>query len=147
MELYTAFDLHANNTYVAIIDHEGKRVAKKKLPNDSRIILDFLSPHREQHNRHSRGIYLQLVLDRGHLVDKGYKVHLANTAAIKKYKGLKHSDDKEDAFWLAEILRLNILPEGHIYPKEGRAIRDLLRKRGHLVKLRTSLILSLQNII
>jgi transposase len=42
---------------------------------------------------------------------------------------------------------LGILPEGYIYPKEERPIRDLLRKRGHLVKLRTSLIISLQNII
>jgi hypothetical protein len=39
------------------------------------------------------------------------------------------------------------LPEGYIYPKESRPIRDLLRKRSHLVKLRTSLIISLQNII
>jgi transposase len=45
------------------------------------------------------------------------------------------------------MLRLDILPTGYIYPKEERAIRDLLRKRRHLVKLRTSLILSLQNII
>jgi transposase len=56
-------------------------------------------------------------------------------------------DDKHDAFWLAEMLRLGILPEGYIYPKEERPIRDLLRKRRHLVKLRTSLIISLQNII
>ena len=45
------------------------------------------------------------------------------------------------------MLRLGILPTGYIYPKEERAVRDLLRKRGHLVKLRTSLILSLKNII
>lgn len=44
-------------------------------------------------------------------------------------------------------MRLGILPEGYIYPKEERPIRDLLRKRGHLVRLRTSLIISLQNIL
>jgi transposase len=60
---------------------------------------------------------------------------------------LKHADDKHDAFWLAQMLRLGILPEGYIYPKEERPIRDLLRKRRHLVRLRTSLVLSLQNII
>jgi transposase len=81
------------------------------------------------------------------LMDERYQVLLANPSAIQKYKGLKHSDDVHDAFWLAEMLRLNILPTGYIYPKEQRAIRDLLGKRGHLVKLRTSLILSLQNIL
>jgi len=80
-------------------------------------------------------------------MDHGYPVHLANPAAIQKYTGLKYADDEHDAFWLAEMLRLGILPEGYIYPKEDRPIRDLLRKRGHLVRLRTSLILSLQGII
>jgi transposase len=72
---------------------------------------------------------------------------LANPSEIQKYEGLKHADDEHDAFWLAEMLRLGILPEGYIYPKQQRPVRDLLRKRGHLVKIRTSLILSLQNII
>ena len=45
------------------------------------------------------------------------------------------------------MLKLNILPEGYIYPKEDRPVRDLLRKRGHLVRIRTSLINSLQGII
>ena len=66
---------------------------------------------------------------------------------VQQYSGLKHGDDEHDAFWLAEMLRLKILPEGFIYPKEQRPLRDLLRKRGHLVRLRTSLILSLQNIL
>jgi len=80
-------------------------------------------------------------------MDNGYKVHLANPAGIQKDKGLKYSGDTHDAFWLARLLRLGILAEGYIYPKEWRPVRDLLRKRGHLMKLRTSLINSLQGII
>lgn len=78
---------------------------------------------------------------------EGYAVNLANPSQIQQYSGMKYSDDQHDAFWLAEMLRLGILPVGYIYPKEERPIRDLLRKRGHLVRLRTSLIISLQNII
>jgi len=80
-------------------------------------------------------------------MDEGDKVHLANPSVIQQYIGLKHADDKHDAFWLAEMLRLGILPEGYIYPKQERPIRDLLRKRGHLMRLRTSLVVSLQNIL
>ena len=80
-------------------------------------------------------------------MEEGCKLHLVNPSAIRKYEGLKHSDDTHDAFWLAHLLRLGILPEGYIYPKAQRPVRDLLRKRGHLVKFRTSLILSLQGII
>ena len=81
------------------------------------------------------------------MMEEGYRVHLANPSRIEQYSGLKHGDDEDDAFWLAEMLRLKILPEGYIYPKEQRPLRDLLRKRGHLVRIRTSLIQSLQNIL
>ena len=147
MELYTGFDLHANNSYVGIIDADGKREAKKRLPNDIGQILQLLEPYKVQ----IAGIVVESTYNWYWLVDglmeAGYQVHLANTTAIQKYSGMKYSDDKDDAFWLAEMLRLNILPTGHIYPKDERPIRDLLRKRGHLVKLRTSLIVSLQNIV
>jgi transposase len=43
--------------------------------------------------------------------------------------------------------RLNILPEGYIYPKEERPVRDLLRRRLLFVRQRTSHILSLQSAI
>jgi hypothetical protein len=50
------------------------------------------------------------------LMDAGYGcVHLANPSAIKQYEGLKHSDDKHDAFFLAQLLILGILPQGYIF--------------------------------
>ncbi len=147
MKLYTGFDLHSTNNYLAIIDEKGKRVYKKKLRNDPENILTAMMPHKDKIS----GIVVESTYNWYWLVDllmeEGYKVHLANPAGIQQYKGMKYRDDKDDAFWLAEMLRLGILPEGYIYPKEDRPIRDLLRKRGHLVRLRTSLILSLQNII
>lgn len=81
------------------------------------------------------------------LMDKGYRVHLANPSAIKRYEGLKQVDDKKSSLWLANLLRLGILPAGYIYPKEERPVRDLLRKRLHLVRHRTSHILSIRNIL
>jgi len=147
MRLYTAFDLHSNNSYLGIIDENGKRAFKRRLPNDPEVIIETLKPFKDD----IIGIVVESTYNWYWLVDllmaEGYKVHLANPAEIKKYTGLKYADDQHDAFWLAEMLRLDILPEGYIYPKDDRPIRDLLRKRGHLVRLRTSLILSLQNII
>ena len=57
------------------------------------------------------------------LMEAGYRVHLANPAAIQQYSGLKYTDDHSDARWLAHVLRLGVLPEGYIYPKAaaGRA--------------------------
>ena len=80
------------------------------------------------------------------LMEQGYRVHLANTAAIQQYNGLKYTDDDSDARWLAHLLRLGVLPQGYIYPREQRPVRDLLRKRGQLVRQRTANLLSIQNL-
>lgn len=147
MAVYAGIDLHSTNSYLAVVDGEGKKVFKKMLPNDGSVILAKLETYRKE----LEGVVIEStynwywIVDL--LMDEGYRVHLANPAGIQKYKGLKHSDDRTDAIWLADMLRLGILPEGYIYPKEDRPVRDLLRKRGHLVRLRTSVINSLQNII
>jgi len=77
----------------------------------------------------------------------GYDVRLGSPAKAERYDGLKYSDDLSDARWLAEMRRLGILPEGYIYPPAQRAVRDLLRRRAHLVRQRSALLLSTQNLM
>jgi transposase len=81
------------------------------------------------------------------LMDAGHRVHLAHPSAIKKYEGLKYSGDFADAAYLAHLLRLGLLAEGYIYPREERAARDLARKRMQLVRYCTAQILSIENIV
>lgn len=78
------------------------------------------------------------------LMDAGHRAHLTNTWAVKQWEGLKHTDDRHDARWLAHLLALGILPEGYIYPRQERAVRDLLRRRAFLVRKRTSFLLSMR---
>jgi transposase len=75
-----------------------------------------------------------------------YPVVLANPAQIDQYSGIKHADDKNDAFFLAELQRLNILPTGYIYDPQLRPVRDLLRRRMSLVHQRTALLLSFKSL-
>lgn len=56
------------------------------------------------------------------------------------------NEDESDARHLAHILRLGLLPEGHIMPKAQRAARDLARKRMQLVQQRTVQILSIETL-
>lgn len=146
MKLYAGIDLHSNNNYLAILDEQDKRIYQKRLPNQPDVLLAELGPFREN----IVGITVESTYNwywlEDTLMDNGYMTCLANPAAIQKHKGLKYSNDSHDVFWLAHILRLGILPKGYIYPKAERPIRDLLRKRGHLVHLSTSPINSLQGI-
>jgi transposase len=129
------------------MDEQDQVVYQKRLANHLPLVLEKLAPFGDQ----LQGIVVESTFNWYWLVDglmeAGYRVHLANPSAIQQYSGLKYTDDHSDAHWLAHLLRIGVLREGYIYPKEQRPLRDLLRKRGHLVEQQTSNILSIQNII
>jgi transposase len=147
MLLYGGIDLHANNSVIVLLNEQDEVIYRKRLPNDLSTILEQLAPyHTEMQGLVVESTYNWYWLVDG-LMDANYRVHLANPAAMQQYSGLKYSDDHSDARWLAHLLRLAVLPEGYIYPKAARAVRDLLRKRVHLVRQHTANVLSVQNIM
>src|SRR5213594_3445318 len=147
MPLYGGIDLHANNSVVVLLNEQDQRIYHKRLPNDLATIVEQLAPyHADIEGWVVESTYNWYWLVNG-LMDAGYRLHLANPAAIQQYSGLKYTDDHSDARWLAPLLRLGVLPEGYIYPKAERAVRDLLRKRAHLVRQHTANVLSVQNMM
>ena len=148
MQLYAGLDLHSRNTYIGIMDKEFKRVFGKRVSNNLSLIIKTLEPFQDQ----LQGIVVESTFNWYWLIDglmdADYQgLHLANPSAMKQYEGIKHTDDQHDAFFLAQMLLLGILPQGYIYPKEDRPVRDLARKRLFLVRHKTSHILSLQSLI
>jgi transposase len=144
--LYAGIDLHSNNNVAVVQDDEGNVVGRRRLPNDLATVCAWLEPYRKD----LAGVVVESTYNWYWLVDglreRGYAVHLANTVAIQQYDGLKYRDDASDARWLAKLLRLGELPEGYIYPRQERAIRDLLRKRSQLVRQATMNVLGIQNL-
>lgn len=145
MKLYAAIDLHSNNSVLVVIDEEDRVVLEKRVRNDLALILEQFEPYRATLSAiavESTFNWYWLV---DGLMDAGYEVKLVNTVAVKVYDGKKHTGDEHDARHLAHLLRHGLLPTGHIYPKEERAVRDLLRKRSQLMRTKVAQILSLQN--
>ena len=147
MRLFGGIDLHSNNAVIALLDEEDTVVYQHRLPNDLSTIIAQM----ESFGDSIEGLVVESTYNWYWLVDglmdAGYRVHLANTAAIVQYSGLKYADDQSDARWLAKLLRLGLLPEGYIYPKAERAVRDLLRKRSQMVHQHTSNLQSIQNLM
>ena len=145
-DLYSAIDLHSNNNFLAIIDEKDHRLCEKRLKNEMSAVVAALAPFKDRiHAIAVESTFNWYWLVDG-LQDAGYEVRLVNTSAVRQYEGLKYTNDRHDAFWLAHLMRLGILPTGHIHPREHRALRDLVRKRMRLVQQRTANILSMQNL-
>ena len=144
--LMAGIDLHSNNLFCGIVNQDGKRVFEKRLPCELVQVLAALKPFQKR----LASIAVESTYNWYWLVDglqeRGYPIVLANPAGMTQYSGLKHADDKSDAFFLAEMLRLKILPTGYICDRQVRPVRDLLRRRMGLVQKRTSLMLSLKSL-
>lgn len=146
MKVMAGIDLHSNNMVCGLVDMDGNRLLHKKLPCVLGEVLKFLKPFKDRLETVAvESTYNWYWLVDG-LQDHGYPVVLANPAGIEQYTGLKHADDKSDAYFLAELLRLKILPTGYICDRQRRPVRDLLRRRLGLVRHRTALILSLKSL-
>jgi len=102
MKLYGGIDLHSNNCVLVLIDEEDRVVYERRLRNDLALILRELGPYRKK----LTGLVVESTYNWYWLVDglmeAGFGVRLANTAAIKQYEGLKHTDDRHDAGYLKE---------------------------------------------
>lgn len=144
---FCGIDLHSSNSFIVITDEVDKKLVSRRCPNDLGKILSLLAPYQAE----MAAVVVESTYNWYWLVDglmaMGYDVRLANTVAMKRYDGLKHSGDEEDAAHLAHLLRLGILPTGYIHPPAQRALRDLARKRIQLVRTRTQQVLSVENIL
>ena len=144
MSLYCGIDLHSTNSYIVVLDDEDRIVLDKRLPNRLEAVLGELEPLRES----LTGIAIESTYNWYWLVDglqaNRFAVSLVNTSAIHQYEGLKYTDDRHDARWLAHLLRLGVLPTGYIYPPGARALRDLMRRRHYLVRQRATCLITLK---
>jgi transposase len=147
MATYAGIDLHSSNNFIGVITSKDKRVYGRRHENNLTHIVKALAPFKKT----LKGVVVESTFNWYWLVDglkeNGFNVCLANPAAIQTYSGLKYTDDQWDSFWLAHLLRLKLLPQSYIYPKEQRSVRDMLRRRMLFVEQRTALILSLQSMI
>lgn len=149
MKIYVGIDLHSNNSYFAVINELGERLFNKRVNNKSEEILKVMN------KVSTLGLVEDLVIESTYnwfwLVDllqaNKYPVSLANPSQIHQYSGMKITTDKSDAFFLAELSRLKILPRCWICSPEERATRELLRSRMFLVQKRTSMKTSLSQLV
>lgn len=147
MKHFVGIDLHSDNAYVAVIDEAGEIKYQQRFKNDSSMIIGSLKVFQSD----IAGVVVESTFNWYWLVDAleaaGFQAYLANPGAMQQYSGLKYADDKTDAAWLANMLRLGILPTGYIYPRKERPLRDMLRKRAELVRHRTSLMIGLKGFV
>ncbi|MGQ0761340.1 MAG: IS110 family transposase [Acidobacteriota bacterium] len=146
MKFYCAIDLSARDCHVCVIDEQLRVIGQQKLRNALPKIVQLLEPYKAN---------LQIVVESTFnwywLIDglqaEGFKVILAHTLGLYLITRAKVKTDRRDAYALAKLLLVGAVPKAYIYPVETRPVRDLLRRRLHLVQVRAGEYGSLRRVL
>ena len=135
MRFYSGMDLSARTCQVCVVDEDLKVCVQEKIPNDLDRVITVIEPYKE-----ALEIVVESTFNWYWLVDglqeAGYEVHLTHTLGLWMITCAKVKTDRRDAFALAKLLRAGMIPEAYIYPRETRPLRDLIRRRIRVVRLR-----------
>jgi transposase len=128
-------DMHSKTTYFKLLDQSGKVVMKKNMPNKFAIFKEFIEPYLPDVAVGVESSYNYYWLFDGCKAEN-IPFYLGHALYIKAISGNKKKSDPIDAETLANLMRTNFFPVAYPYPKEMRTVRDLLRRRHRLVRIR-----------
>jgi transposase len=69
-----------------------------------------------------------------HLAPHAVELKVAHPEMLKAITAAKKKNDRADASRIADLLRVNLLPECYMLPTEIRELRRILRYRNHMVR-------------
>lgn len=144
--LHSGIDLHKRTVVLSTIDSDGLRVAEAELPTSRAAVQAYFAaqpgPHRAVVESTATWYWL-----RDLLVPLGVDLRLGHSKYIKAISYAKVKTDAVDAHTLAQLLRNDLIPEGHMISAAHREERDLLRARSRLVSQQVRCRLTVEGLL
>jgi len=133
--MYVGLDVHKRSCHGTMMNEEGKIVKQERFSNGPRGVDAFMGGVEGARVVMEAGYCWQPLYDR--LEDEGHDVRLAHPLKTKAIAQAKIKTDKIDSETLAHLLRADLVPEAWVPPQEIRALRELVKRRAFLVRMRT----------
>jgi len=131
---YIGLDIHKKSTQACVMNDKGKVLMNVRFLSDSKEINEFLDKIKPLG---AASVVMEATGFCMYIYDiieaRGHDVKVAHPLKVKALTAGRAKTDKNDAEMLAELLRLNAIPESYIPPKELRELRELTRFRQSLV--------------
>src|SRR5205823_11847333 len=123
---------------IAVLNEQGAELVSRRIGNDPGAFLELLQEIGDDAQVALEATYgWEWLADL--LEEAGYELHLAHPLRTKAIASARVKTDAVDAKTLAHLLRTDLLPEAYIAPRELRDLRDLLRHRVALTRMRSAL--------
>ena len=146
--LYCGLDVAVKSSYLYIVDARGRKVASGEVETSPVALIRRLRPYIRRKLAVALEAGSQSAWIHDLLVELGARVTVVPPAKLRLIAESRRKTDKIDARLLAELLRVDGLPEPVHVPDRGtRSLRQLLVARQQLVRMRTALINTLRGLL
>lgn len=132
---YLGIDLHLKRTYTVLMDHHGKVIDERRLPNSEMAAYLKANVPKETYAVLEATRNWPFMFDL--LTEHAERVELAHPKELKAISAAAVKTDRIDARTLANLARMNYLPIAYAAPAYIRDLRLELRHRDSLVSQRT----------
>src|SRR5262245_13672061 len=139
MGSYVGIDLHRRRSVVVVLNEDGDRVSWSRIDNTpANLAAEIVAAGgaaAEVAMEATWGWYWAADV----IAECGAMLHLAHPLGIAGYENRRVKNDIRDATLLADLLRMGRLPEAWVAPAEIREVREAVRYRHKLSRLRGGL--------
>lgn len=138
-QFYAGIDLHARKMFICIIDSNGKILFHKNRDADPIHLWQAIEPFLPDIVIGVECVFTWYWIA-DFCQDKHIPFILGHAFYMKAIHGGKTKNDKIDSSKIATMIRGGMFPLAYIYPKDMRAVRDLLRRRQYFVHHQSELL-------
>lgn len=136
--LYIGIDVHKKNLQICVLNEVGEKLASLRIENTPDCVDGYfrkleLPASIALEATHNWGMIYDL------LNGKGFDVHICHSKEAKMIGLASVKNDRVDAFKLATLLRVGLLPEAYVPAPGDRELRSLVRGRASLKSISTAL--------
>lgn len=136
--LYAGIDYHKRYSQVHVIDERGRTRANARLANDFRTLNGFFASLAEPCRAVvEAGWNWGVMYDWLDAIENVCAVELAHPYRVRAIAAAQVKTDSIDAHTLAQLLRTNLIPRAYVPGGETRRLREMVRQRVFLVRMRT----------
>jgi transposase len=133
--LVCGLDVHKNSVYATVMSYNGEVVEKRKLSNEE--VVSFLD--RYPIDKVAMESSTSIIPIYRALRGKGYTILVSHPKKTRLIAESRIKTDRVDSWAVTELARLDALPLSYVPPDEIATLREKVRRRAYLVRMRSKL--------
>jgi transposase len=135
---YIGMDVHKRVIHATVINGIGEKMIERRFANNPQELKEFteLVSRKAKIVMEASSVW-QCIYDS--LEEQGFNVKLAHPLKVRAIASARIKTDSIDSETLAQLLRADLIPEAYVPEKNMRELREFVRHRAMLVKMRTEI--------